>query len=104
MRPLTWSPVLPLRCLRWRSPGTSLAPRAPPPAGLVSASALRSDRTPPGRRNAVHVGQTGTVVTRIRGQQGPGEVRVVHRGVPHTFIAYAAEPLPVGLPVLVIAM
>ena len=52
----------------------------------------------------MHVGQTGTVVTRIRGPQGPGEVRVVHRGVPHTFIAYAAEPLPVGLPVLVIAM
>jgi hypothetical protein len=51
-----------------------------------------------------HVGETGTVVTRIRGAELPGEVRIVHRGVPHTFLAYAAEPLPVDTPVLVIAM
>ena len=51
-----------------------------------------------------HVGQTGTVVSRIRGEGKPGEVRVVHRGVPHTFLAYAAEPIEVETPVLVIAM
>ena len=50
-----------------------------------------------------HVGQVGTVITRVRGAELPREVRVVHRGVPHTFLAYAAEQLPVGTPVLVIA-
>lgn len=50
-----------------------------------------------------HVGQVGNVVSRVRGAELPGEVRVVHRGVPHTFLAYSAEELPVGTPVLVIA-
>ncbi len=50
-----------------------------------------------------HVGQVGTVVARIRGAELPGEVRVVHRGVPHTFLAYSAEALPVGTPILVIS-
>lgn len=48
------------------------------------------------------VGLTGTVVTRIRGGEQPGEVRVVHAGMPHTYIAYADTPLPVGVGVLVI--
>ena len=52
----------------------------------------------------MHVGQTGTVVSRIREGRRAGEVRVVDRGVPHTYLAYAAEPMEVGTPVLVIAM
>jgi hypothetical protein len=48
------------------------------------------------------VGLTGTVVTRIRGGQQPGEVRVVHAGLPHTYIAYSDDPMPVGTRVLVI--
>ena len=48
------------------------------------------------------VGLMGTVVTRIRGGEEPGEVRVVHAGLPHTFIAYADSPMPVGTAVLVI--
>lgn len=44
----------------------------------------------------------GTVVTRIRGGEQPGEVRVVHAGLAHTYIAYADTALPVGAHVLVI--
>ena len=50
-----------------------------------------------------HVGQGGTVDARIRGDDLAGEVRVVHRGVPHTFLAYSTDALEVGTPVLVIA-
>ena len=50
-----------------------------------------------------HVGQVGTVVARIRGNDLAGEVRVVHRGVPHTFLAHSTQVLEVGTPVLVIA-
>ncbi|GAC1443057.1 MAG: hypothetical protein NVSMB55_15570 [Mycobacteriales bacterium] len=48
------------------------------------------------------MGLMGTVVTRIRGGEQPGEVRVVHAGMPHTYIAYADAPVPVGAHVLVI--
>lgn len=48
------------------------------------------------------VGLMGTVVTRIRGGELPGEVRVLYAGLPHTYIAYADAPLPVGSSVLVI--
>ncbi|GAC1611971.1 MAG: hypothetical protein NVS3B26_30210 [Mycobacteriales bacterium] len=48
------------------------------------------------------VGLTGTVVTRIRGGELPGEVRVLYAGLPHTYIAYADIALPVGASVLVI--
>jgi hypothetical protein len=41
-------------------------------------------------------------VSRVRGGEQPGEVRVVHGGLPHVYIAYADEPVPVGTPVLVI--
>lgn len=52
--------------------------------------------------SAAAVGLMGIVVLRIRGEHQPGEVRVVHNGLPHTYIAYAEEPLAVGAPVLVI--
>lgn len=51
---------------------------------------------------AAAVGLMGTVVTRIRGADLPGEVRVVHDGLPHIYIAYAQQALPVGAQVLVI--
>jgi membrane protein implicated in regulation of membrane protease activity len=39
------------------------------------------------------VGKVGTVVTRIRGGDLPGEVRVTVRGTQETFIAYSATPI-----------
>lgn len=51
---------------------------------------------------AAAVGLLGVVVGRVRGGDFPGEVRVVHGGLPHVYIAYAAEPLSVGTQVLVI--
>lgn len=52
--------------------------------------------------SAAAVGLMGTVVSRIRGGAHPGEVRVVHHGMPHAYIAYADEPIAVGAAVLVI--
>lgn len=51
---------------------------------------------------AAAIGLLGVVVGRIRGGDFPGEVRVVHGGLPHVYIAYAVEPLAVGTQVLVI--
>jgi membrane protein implicated in regulation of membrane protease activity len=48
------------------------------------------------------VGRVGTVVGAIRGGPGPGEVRVVVEGIPHYYIAYAANALPAGSRVLII--
>ena len=48
------------------------------------------------------VGKVGRVLVRIRGGDAPGEVRVVYGGIPHAFIAYAEDPLPIGTEVLVI--
>jgi hypothetical protein len=48
------------------------------------------------------VGKVGRVLVRIRGGDAPGEVRVVHDGMQHAYIAYADEPLSVGAQVLVI--
>jgi membrane protein implicated in regulation of membrane protease activity len=48
------------------------------------------------------VGKVGVVVTAIRGGDRPGEVRVVANGVPHHFLAYANQAVPVGAHVLVI--
>jgi membrane protein implicated in regulation of membrane protease activity len=39
------------------------------------------------------VGKLGTVVTRIRGGDRPGEVRVRIRGTVDTFIAYSVTPV-----------
>jgi hypothetical protein len=39
------------------------------------------------------VGKLGTVVTRIRGGELPGEVRVTVRGTHETFIAYSKAPV-----------
>jgi hypothetical protein len=39
------------------------------------------------------VGKIGTVVTRIRGGDLPGEVRIAVRGSRETFIAYSATPV-----------
>lgn len=48
------------------------------------------------------VGLMGIVVGRVRGGAQPGEVRVVHGGLPHAYIAYAEQLIPVGAQVLVI--
>jgi hypothetical protein len=48
------------------------------------------------------VGLVGVVVSRLRGTAGPGEVRVVHGGLPHTYLAYADRLVEVGAHVLVI--
>ena len=48
------------------------------------------------------VGLMGIVVSRVRGGEQPGEVRVVDRGIPHAYIAYSDEPIAVGEHVLVI--
>jgi hypothetical protein len=39
------------------------------------------------------VGKLGTVVTRIRGGDRPGEIRVLVRGTNETFIAYSEDPV-----------
>ena len=52
--------------------------------------------------SASTVGLMGVVITRIRGGGQPGEIRVIHNGLTHTYIAYADSPLPVGAQVLVI--
>ena len=48
------------------------------------------------------VGRVGTVVHRVRGGDAPGEVRVVHDGIAHDYLAYCDHPLQVGQQVLVI--
>jgi hypothetical protein len=52
--------------------------------------------------SASTVGLMGVVITRIRGGAQPGEIRVIHNGLTHTYIAYADSPLAVGAQVLVI--
>ena len=47
------------------------------------------------------MGRTGTVTTRIRGGDLPGEVRVEIRGGTESFIAYAEQEIPLGETVLV---
>jgi hypothetical protein len=39
------------------------------------------------------VGRVGTIVTRIRGADQPGEVRLLFRGCWETFIAYSDAPV-----------
>jgi membrane protein implicated in regulation of membrane protease activity len=53
-------------------------------------------------RGQALVGKVGVVVTAVRGGDRPGEIRVVAQGVPHHYLAYAAEPIPIGSHVLVI--
>jgi membrane protein implicated in regulation of membrane protease activity len=48
------------------------------------------------------VGKVGRVVAAVRGGSLPGEVRVVVGGIPHYYLAYYADAIPVGTPVLVI--
>jgi len=48
------------------------------------------------------LGLVGVVVSRLRGAAGPGEVRIVHGGLPHTYIAHADQEVQVGTHVLVI--
>ena len=49
------------------------------------------------------VGRTGTVVLRIRGADGPGEVTVAVRGGTETFLAYAPEVIEADTVVLVLS-
>ena len=53
-------------------------------------------------RGQALVGRVGTVVSAVRGGDGPGEVRVVVEGMAHYYIAYAAMAVPAGAAVLVI--
>ena len=55
-----------------------------------------------GMVNTSPVGLVGRVVTRIRGGAQPGEVRVVHGGLPHDYLAYSTDQLAVGTAVLVL--
>ncbi len=48
------------------------------------------------------IGKIGSVSTRVRGGDLPGEVRVVVAGLPHHYIAFCPEALPVGTKVLVV--
>lgn len=48
------------------------------------------------------IGKIGSVSTRVRGGDLPGEVRVVVAGLPHHYIAFCPEALPVGTEVLVV--
>jgi len=52
--------------------------------------------------SSLAVGLVGVVVSRIRGGERPGEVRVVYGGLPHAYIAYCDEPIAIGAEVLVI--
>jgi membrane protein implicated in regulation of membrane protease activity len=53
-------------------------------------------------RGQALVGRVGVVVSAIRGGDRAGEIRVVVQGVPQHFLAFAAEPIPIGAHVLVI--
>jgi membrane protein implicated in regulation of membrane protease activity len=53
-------------------------------------------------RGEALVGKVGVVVSAVRGGDRAGEIRVVAHGAPHHYLAYAAEPIPVGTHVLVI--
>ncbi len=53
-------------------------------------------------RGQALVGKLGVVVTAVGGGDRAGEIRVVVAGIPHHYLAYAAEPIPVGTHVLVI--
>lgn len=48
------------------------------------------------------IGCTGVLLIGTRGAAGPGEVLVRVRGGSEAFLAWSAEPLPVGATVLVI--
>ncbi|MFC4950671.1 hypothetical protein [Pseudonocardia sp. GCM10023141] len=48
------------------------------------------------------VGKIGSVTMRVRGGVLCGEVRVVVGGLPHYYIAFSPEPIPIGSRVLVI--
>lgn len=77
------------------------------PAGPLLTNVQRHEqyrRRSPGRAgmSSPAVGLIGMVVGRVRGGNQPGEVRVVHGGLPHTYIAYCGQPLAVGAQVLVI--
>jgi membrane protein implicated in regulation of membrane protease activity len=65
-------------------------------------SARAGDGTGAAVRSQALVGRVGVVVTAVRGGDRAGEIRVVVQGVPHHYLAYAAEPQPVGAHVLVI--
>ena len=47
-------------------------------------------------------GRLGLVVHRVRGGNLPGEVRVVHDGISHDYLAYSPEPVALGAQVLVV--
>lgn len=51
----------------------------------------------------VVVGRVGVIATRVRGQELPGEVRIVMGGVPHMLLAFCPDPLERGQEVLVVA-
>jgi hypothetical protein len=50
------------------------------------------------------VGRIGSVTTRVRGGERPGEVKVVVGGLAHYYLAFCRDVLPVGAQVLVIGV
>lgn len=48
------------------------------------------------------VGRVGVVSEAVRGGELPGEVRIVVQGLPHFYLAFCDEALPVGQQILVI--
>jgi len=71
-------------------------------ADVRSAIRAEDDARGAAVRGQALVGKVGVVVTAVRGGERAGEIRVVVQGVPHHYLAYAAEPIPVGTTVLVI--
>ncbi len=49
------------------------------------------------------IGYVGSLIVATRGDQGAGEVLLTVRGARETYLAWSAEPLAKGTPVLVIA-
>jgi hypothetical protein len=62
----------------------------------------RAERGGTVSQDAALVGSIGVLTVATRGKAGPGEVRISIRGGSETFIAWSAEPLPVGATVLII--
>jgi membrane-bound ClpP family serine protease len=50
------------------------------------------------------VGKVGEVVVRVRGEDGPGEIVTIVRGMRERFIAYSETPIDRGQRVLVLSV
>ena len=50
------------------------------------------------------IGMIGSVTTRVRGGELAGEVRVVVSGLPHYYLAFCPNAVPLGTKVLVVGV